>query len=143
MPASTAEWTRWSQTRRRPCRVLSEVTRASQLAPSPAFRRTASGLSGVMGRLSLITRPGYSRPECGGPRPGGIGGSPAGLVEPPAGRSAEPGRDPGAALSADQLVGSGDRPQAVVSVLVNTVRTHIRHVCGKLGAHGATEAVAR
>jgi hypothetical protein len=29
--------TRWNQTRRRPCRVLSEITRASQLAPSPAF----------------------------------------------------------------------------------------------------------
>ena len=41
-------------------------------------------------------------------------GSPPRLVEPPpAGRAAEPGRDPGAALSADQLVGSGDRPRAV------------------------------
>jgi LuxR family maltose regulon positive regulatory protein len=30
-----------------------------------------------------------------------------------------------------------------LSVSVNTVRTHIRHVCGKLGAHGRTEAVAR
>jgi LuxR family maltose regulon positive regulatory protein len=28
-------------------------------------------------------------------------------------------------------------------VSVNTVRAHIRHVCGKLGAHGRTEAVAR
>jgi len=30
-----------------------------------------------------------------------------------------------------------------LSVSVNTVRTHIRHVCGKLGAHGRTEAVTR
>jgi LuxR family maltose regulon positive regulatory protein len=30
-----------------------------------------------------------------------------------------------------------------LSVSVSTVRTHIRHVCGKLGAHGRTEAVAR
>jgi LuxR family transcriptional regulator, maltose regulon positive regulatory protein len=30
-----------------------------------------------------------------------------------------------------------------LSVSVNTVRTHIRHVCDKLGAHGRTEAVAR
>jgi LuxR family maltose regulon positive regulatory protein len=30
-----------------------------------------------------------------------------------------------------------------LSVSVHTVRTHIRHVCGKLGAHGRTEAVAR
>ena len=30
-----------------------------------------------------------------------------------------------------------------LSVSVNTVRTHIRHVCGKLDAHGRTEAVAR
>jgi LuxR family maltose regulon positive regulatory protein len=28
-----------------------------------------------------------------------------------------------------------------LSVSVNTVRTHIRHVYGKLGAHGRTEAV--
>jgi LuxR family maltose regulon positive regulatory protein len=30
-----------------------------------------------------------------------------------------------------------------LSVSVNTVRTHIRHVCGKLGAHGRTEAVTQ
>jgi LuxR family maltose regulon positive regulatory protein len=30
-----------------------------------------------------------------------------------------------------------------LSVSVHTVRTHIRHVCAKLGAHGRTEAVAR
>src|SRR6266704_5650154 len=30
-----------------------------------------------------------------------------------------------------------------LSVSVNTVRTHIRHVCGKLGAHRRTEAVTR
>jgi LuxR family maltose regulon positive regulatory protein len=30
-----------------------------------------------------------------------------------------------------------------LSVSVHTVRTHVRHVCGKLGAHGRTEAVAR
>ncbi len=30
-----------------------------------------------------------------------------------------------------------------LSVSVHTVRTHIRHVCGKLSAHGRTEAVAR
>jgi LuxR family maltose regulon positive regulatory protein len=30
-----------------------------------------------------------------------------------------------------------------LSVSVHTVRTHIRHVCDKLGAHGRTEAVAR
>jgi LuxR family maltose regulon positive regulatory protein len=28
-------------------------------------------------------------------------------------------------------------------VSVNTVRTHIRHVCGKLGVHGRTEAVTQ
>jgi len=30
-----------------------------------------------------------------------------------------------------------------LSVSVNTVRTHIRHVCGKLGAHGRAEAVTQ
>ncbi len=30
-----------------------------------------------------------------------------------------------------------------LSVSVNTVRTHIRHVCAKLGAHGRTEAVTQ
>jgi len=30
-----------------------------------------------------------------------------------------------------------------LSLSVNTVRTHIRHVCSKLDAHGRTEAVAR
>jgi LuxR family transcriptional regulator, maltose regulon positive regulatory protein len=30
-----------------------------------------------------------------------------------------------------------------LSVSVHTVRTHIRHVCGKLGAHGRTEAVTQ
>ena len=30
-----------------------------------------------------------------------------------------------------------------LSVSVNTVRTHIRHVCGKLSAHGRTEAVTQ
>jgi LuxR family maltose regulon positive regulatory protein len=30
-----------------------------------------------------------------------------------------------------------------LSVSVNTVRTHIRHVCRKLGAHGRTEAVTQ
>jgi len=30
-----------------------------------------------------------------------------------------------------------------LSVSVNTVRTHIRHVCGKLDAHGRTEAVTQ
>jgi len=30
-----------------------------------------------------------------------------------------------------------------LSVSVNTVRTHIRHVCRKLGAHGRMEAVTR
>jgi LuxR family maltose regulon positive regulatory protein len=30
-----------------------------------------------------------------------------------------------------------------LSVSVNTVRTHIRHVCGKLGTHGRTEAVTQ
>jgi LuxR family transcriptional regulator, maltose regulon positive regulatory protein len=30
-----------------------------------------------------------------------------------------------------------------LSLSVHTIRTHIRHVCGKLGAHGRTQAVAR
>ena len=30
-----------------------------------------------------------------------------------------------------------------LSVSVNTVRTHIRHVCGKLAAHGRTQAVTQ
>jgi LuxR family maltose regulon positive regulatory protein len=30
-----------------------------------------------------------------------------------------------------------------LSVSVHTVRTHVRHVCGKLGAHSRTEAVTR
>jgi len=55
------------------------------------------------------------------PRIGGVLGvaPPTSRVAPPAStapsasRAAEPGRDPGAALSADQLVGSGDRPRAV------------------------------
>jgi LuxR family transcriptional regulator, maltose regulon positive regulatory protein len=30
-----------------------------------------------------------------------------------------------------------------LSLSVHTVRTHIRHVCGKLGTHGRTEAVVQ
>ena len=44
-------------------------------------------------------------------------------------------------VTADQLVRAGDRRE--LSLSVHTVRTHIRHLLAKLGAHGRTEAVER
>ena len=48
--------TRWSQTRRRPSRVLSEITRASQVAPRAAFSQYGVWVIRGNGRLLLIAR---------------------------------------------------------------------------------------
>jgi hypothetical protein len=61
-------------------------------------------------RCTRFLRSGAGIPSVAGGR-GGV--PPANRAVPSASRAAEPGRDPGAAISADQLVGSGDRPRAV------------------------------
>ena len=73
---------------------------------------------------------------------GGLGGSPPRLIEPP--RLAEP-LSQGETRVLRYLPTNLSAPEIAreLSVSVNTVRTHIRHVCGKLGAHGRTEAVTQ
>jgi LuxR family maltose regulon positive regulatory protein len=73
---------------------------------------------------------------------GGLGGSPSRLIEPP--RLAEP-LSQGETRVLRYLPTNLSAPEIAreLSVSVNTVRTHIRHVCGKLGAHGRTEAVTQ
>ena len=73
---------------------------------------------------------------------GGLGGSSPRLIEPP--RLVEP-LSRGETRVLRYLPTNLSAPEIAreLSVSVHTVRTHIRHVCGKLGAHGRTEAVAR
>ena len=76
---------------------------------------------------------------------GGLGGirvSPPRLTEPP--RLAEP-LSQGETRVLRYLPTNLSAPEIAreLSVSVNTVRTHIRHVCGKLDAHGRTEAVTQ
>ncbi len=79
---------------------------------------------------------------------GGLGGSSPRLAEPP--RLTEPTR-PAEPLSQSEvrvlryLPTNLSAPEIAreLSLSVNTVRTHIRHVCGKLGAHSRTEAVTQ
>ena len=73
---------------------------------------------------------------------GGLGGSPPRLTEPL--RLAEP-LSQGETRVLRYLPTNLSAPEIAreLSVSVHTVRTHIRHVCGKLGAHGRTEAVTR
>ena len=73
---------------------------------------------------------------------GGLGGSSPRLVEPP--RLAEP-LSRGETRVLRYLPTNLSAPEIAreLSVSVHTVRTHIRHVCGKLGAHGRTEAVTQ
>jgi LuxR family transcriptional regulator, maltose regulon positive regulatory protein len=73
---------------------------------------------------------------------GGLGGAPSRLTEPP--RLAEP-LSQGETRVLRYLPTNLSAPEIAreLSVSVNTVRTHIRHVCGKLGAHGRTEAVTQ
>ena len=68
---------------------------------------------------------------------------PANRAVPPAGRAAEPGRDPGAAVSADQLVGSGDRPELSVSVHGPDAHPSRVRQAGRARPHGRTEAVTQ
>ena len=74
---------------------------------------------------------------------GGLGGSSPRLTEPSP-RLAEP-LSQGETRVLRYLPTNLSAPEIAreLSVSVNTVRTHIRHVCGKLDAHGRTEAVAR
>src|SRR2546430_17642225 len=74
---------------------------------------------------------------------GGLGGSSPWLTEP-APRLAEP-LSRGETRVLRYLPTNLSAPEIAreLSVSVNTVRTHIRHVCGKLGAHGRTEAETR
>jgi len=76
---------------------------------------------------------------------GGLGGirvSSPRLVEPP--RLAEP-LSQGEMRVLRYLPTNLSTPEIAreLSLSVNTVRTHIRHVCGKLDAHGRTEAVTQ
>ncbi len=77
-----------------------------------------------------------------GPREVWGGGQPQRLAEPT--RLAEP-LSQGETRVLRYLPTNLSAPEIAreLSVSVNTVRTHIRHVCGKLGAHGRTEAVTR
>jgi LuxR family maltose regulon positive regulatory protein len=72
----------------------------------------------------------------------GLGGSPPRLTEPP--RLAEP-LSQGETRVLRYLPTNLSAPEIAreLSVSVNTVRTHIRHVCGKLDAHGRAEAVTQ
>jgi LuxR family maltose regulon positive regulatory protein len=94
--------------------------------------------------LSLL--PGGPREVWGGGQPsqdrGGLGGSPPRPTEPP--RLTEP-LSQGETRVLRYLPTNLSAPEIAreLSVSVNTVRTHIRHVCGKLGAHGRTEAVTQ
>ena len=74
--------------------------------------------------------------------PGGIRVSPPRLTEPP--RLAEP-LSQGEIRVLRYLPTNLSTPEIAreLSLSVNTVRTHIRHVCGKLGAHGRTQAVTQ
>jgi LuxR family maltose regulon positive regulatory protein len=77
-----------------------------------------------------------------GEREGFRGSSPRLTVPPP--RRAEP-LSQGETRVLRYLPTNLSAPEIAreLSVSVNTVRTHIRHVCGKLGAHGRTEAVTQ
>jgi LuxR family maltose regulon positive regulatory protein len=94
----------------------------------------------------ILSLPGGPRGVWGGGQPpqdrGGLGGSPPRLTESP--RLAEP-LSQGETRVLRYLPTNLSAPEIAreLSVSVHTVRTHIRHVCGKLGAHGRTEAVAR
>jgi LuxR family maltose regulon positive regulatory protein len=94
--------------------------------------------------LSLL--PGGPREVWGGGQPsqdrGGLRGSPPRPTEPP--RLTEP-LSQGETRVLRYLPTNLSAPEIAreLSVSVNTVRTHIRHVCGKLGAHGRTEAVTQ
>jgi LuxR family maltose regulon positive regulatory protein len=94
----------------------------------------------------ILSLPGGPRGVWGGGQPpqdrGGPGGSPPRLTEPS--RLAEP-LSQGETRVLRYLPTNLSAPEIAreLSVSVHTVRTHIRHVCGKLGAHGRTEAVAR
>ena len=72
-------------------------------------------------------------------RPGAVGLSPAAGSFRPA-RAAEPG-EIRVLRTCRPTCPRQDRPR--LSLSVHTVRTHIRHLFAKLGAHGRTEAVAR
>jgi LuxR family transcriptional regulator, maltose regulon positive regulatory protein len=87
--------------------------------------------------LSLIPeRPaGYSG-MAPSPSPGGVGGPPPRPAGPLSQGETRVLRYLPTNLSAPEIARE-------LSVSVNTVRTHIRHVCGKLGAHGRTEAVTQ
>ena len=95
--------------------------------------------------LSLLPQGGYGgtgSPPMRGGIPGGSGFRPPGPTEPP--RLAEP-LSQGEIRVLRYLPTNLSAPEIAreLSVSVNTVRTHIRHVCGKLDAHGRTEAVTQ
>ena len=105
-----------------PSRAGPAMRRHARRQPSPMARSRPSFsipppeiCSIAMPRIA-VTRPPWwpgSEPPPAGSRPGVPGGSsPASRLLPPS-RSAEPERDPGAAVYADQLVHAGDRPRAV------------------------------
>jgi LuxR family maltose regulon positive regulatory protein len=72
----------------------------------------------------------------------GLGGASPQLTEPP--RLAEP-LSQGEIRVLRYLPTNLSTPEIAreLALSVNTVRTHIRHVCGKLDAHGRTEAVTQ
>jgi len=94
----------------------------------------------------ILSLPGGPGGMGGGQPPmtrGGLGGIvPPRITEPP--RLAEP-LSQGETRVLRYLPTNLSAPEIAreLSVSVNTVRTHIRHVCGKLGAHGRTEAVTQ
>ena len=93
--------------------------------------------------LSLLPRPGGASGGGQPPRTGGSWGDrPPELAESP--RLTEP-LSQGETRVLRYLPTNLSAPEIAreLSVSVNTVRTHIRHVCGKLDAHGRTEAVTQ
>ena len=122
--------------------------------PVPALlerhARDCAGHAALVAEILSLPRGGW-----GGGQPsqdrGGLGGirvSSPRLIESP--RPAEPFRlaeplSQGETRVLRYLPTNLSAPEIAreLSVSVNTVRTHIRHVCGKLGAHGRTEAVTQ
>ena len=94
--------------------------------------------------VEILSLPGGVRAGRQPPRDrGGLGGSSPRLAEPSP-RLAEP-LSQGETRVLRYLPTNLSAPEIAreLSVSVHTVRTHIRHVCGKLDAHGRTQAVAR
>jgi LuxR family transcriptional regulator, maltose regulon positive regulatory protein len=104
----------------------------TQLAAHRGQRTTARGIT--PGYLAALVR--ASRPRPAAPRPGRATAAPPGLVEPLTDRETDVLR----------LIAAGKSNQRIARELVvtlDTVKKHVSHILGKLGAANRTEAVTR